>query len=84
MKFVVATLGIISLVGCSSSPEYKEQSLVIDKYVPAMSRNEIITAINECETNNTRAVMVYGKRKVNGHITDVVIDVSCAPKQRYN
>jgi hypothetical protein len=48
-----------------------------------MSRNEIITAINECETNNTRAVMIYGKRKVNGHITDVVIDVSCAPKQRY-
>ena len=83
MKIVVATLGILALAGCSSSPEYKEQSLIIDKFVPAMSRNEVITAINECEANNTRAVMVYGKRKVNGHIADVVVDVTCAPKQRY-
>jgi hypothetical protein len=61
---------------------YANQTLVLDKEVQPMSRNEVIMAINECEANNTRAVMLIGKRKLNGFATDIVVDVSCAPKYR--
>ena len=84
MKTVVATMGLLALAGCgSSSPPYKDQNLVIDAHIPAMSRNEVITAISDCEGNGTRAVMIYAKRKINGYTADVVVDVTCAPKYRY-
>jgi len=83
MKFVVATFGLIALVGCSSSPQYADQNLIIDKNVPAMSRNEVINAIADCEGNSTRAVLVYGKRRINGYTADVVVDVTCAPRYRF-
>lgn len=83
MKMVVATIALASLVGCSSGPEYKVQDLVIDKYIPAMSRNEVIGAIQDCESNGMRAVMINGKRRINGFTADVVVDITCAPKLRY-
>lgn len=62
---------------------YKQQNLEVDKNVQPMSRNEVIYAINECEANNTRAVMIYAKRKINGYTADIVVEVTCAPKLRY-
>lgn len=64
----------------SSQPTPVEQVLVIDKQIHSMSRNEVITAINECKTAGLRSVMMYGKRKVNGYSADIVIDVTCAPR----
>jgi hypothetical protein len=58
------------------------QKLVLDREVNAMSRNEVINAISECEHSGTRPVMVYSKRKISNHTTDIVVDVTCAP--RYN
>jgi len=76
---VVCSLGL--LAGCSTSkPPVVEQKLVIDKHVQPMTRNEVIVAVRECETNGLRGVMLYGKRKINGYTTEVVIDVTCAPK----
>ena len=83
MKMVVATIGLVSLVGCSSSPEYKTQDLIIDKHVTGMSRSEVILGIQECESNNTRAVLIQGKRKINGQTADIVVDITCAPRYRY-
>lgn len=57
-------------------------ALEVDPYVRPLSRNEVISAIQDCEGNGTRAVMVYGKRKVNNYTTDIVVDVTCAPKFR--
>jgi uncharacterized protein YcfL len=71
------------LAGCSSTsspPNAAQQELVLDKHVQPLSRNEVIYAVRECETNKTRAVMIFGKRKINGYTTDVVVDVTCAPK----
>lgn len=48
-----------------------------------MSRNEVISAVHDCEGNGLRASMVYAKRQINGYAVDVVIDVVCAPKYRY-
>ena len=77
MKAFIA-LAAIALTACSSTPPH--QTLIIDKEVQHMSRNEVITAINECEGNHTRAVMVYAKRKINGFTADVVVEVTCAPR----
>lgn len=83
MKKAAAMLAVLALVGCSSSPkgvEAKHQDLVLDSQIHPMSRNEVISAVTECHNSNLRASMIYGKRKVNGFTTDVVVDVTCAPK----
>lgn len=78
MKKAIITMVVI-LTGCSSF-EPEEQKLIVEKKVQPLSRNEVITAINECESSGTRAVMVYGKRKINGQMADIVADVTCAPR----
>ena len=60
-----------------------EQKMVLDKNIQAMSRNEVILAVQECESSGLRAVMVFAKRKINNYTADVVADVTCAPKYRY-
>lgn len=80
-KLLIAVCSLGLLAGCSTSkPPAVEQELVIDKHVQPMTRNEVIVAVRECETNGLRGVMLYGKRKINGYTTEVVIDVTCAPK----
>ena len=83
-----ALIPLVALAGCSSTktPEpttFPNQKLVIEGEVSAMSRNEVIMAINECESNRTRAVVIMAKQKVSGRTTDVVTDVTCAPKYTY-
>jgi len=60
-----------------------QQKLTLDKDIQAMSRNEVILAVQECESSGLRAVMIIAKRKINNYTADVVADVSCAPKYRY-
>lgn len=90
MKY--ALILAVLLTGCASKPEPinraiavaptepVNQELVVDKLIQPMSRNEVIVAVRECETNQLRAVMLYGKRKINGYTTDIVVDVTCAPR----
>jgi hypothetical protein len=73
----------LSLTGCSSFSDLPNSSLVVDKEIRGMSRNEVIMAINECEGNRTRAVVIMAKQKISGRTTDVVTDVTCAPKYAY-
>jgi len=69
------------LTGCSTTTTTGgAQDLVLDKNIQPMSRNEVVSAIGDCQANGLRAVLMYGKRKVNGYTADVVIDVTCAPK----
>jgi len=60
-----------------------QQKLTLDKDIQAMSRNEVILAVQECEVSGLRAVMIMAKRKINNYTADVVDDVTCAPKYRY-
>lgn len=72
------------LSGCAFNSEQPvRQTVIADKEILAMTRNEVLTAINECESNNTRAVMVYAKRRVNGTMSDIPVDVYCAPRMRF-
>lgn len=81
MKYL-ALLAVV-LTGCSSNSSYPNQQLLVDAQVSAMSRNEVINAIHDCQTNGMRAVMVTSKKRVSGHITDVISDVTCAPMFKY-
>jgi type IV pilus biogenesis protein CpaD/CtpE len=81
---VIAGAAVLLLSGCSSLPPNTtldaQQQLILDKQVQPMSRNEVITAVTECTSSGLRAVMLYGKRKINNFTTDIVVDVTCAPK----
>jgi protein involved in sex pheromone biosynthesis len=71
---------VLFLAACSTNGN---QTLILDKEVSAMSRNEVINAITQCEENGTRALMLFAKRKINGVTADVVVDVTCAPVRRF-
>jgi hypothetical protein len=83
MKYL-ALLAVV-LTGCSSnnSPQYPNQHLIVDSHVSAMSRQEVINGIHDCESNGMRAVMITSKKRVNGHITDVISEVTCAPRYKF-
>jgi uncharacterized protein YcfL len=87
MKYI-ALLAVV-LVGCSSSGnqqslnQYPTQQLIIDRQVSAMTRQEVINAIHDCQENGLRPVMVTGKKNTNGHIADVITEVTCAPKYKF-
>jgi hypothetical protein len=73
---------VLLFSGCGVIPkksEVPEQELLLDDKVYSMSRLEVMNAIAECQTVRTRAVVIYGKRKVGGVTRDIVVDVSCAP-----
>lgn len=81
---LVCSMGWLS--GCATHwtgdkpPTPAQQELIIDKQIYSMSRNEVISAVRECESAGLRAGLIYGKRKVNGFNADIVLDVTCAPK----
>ena len=82
MKIITIGVCLLILSGCSSTPDKNampEQWLVVDDKVHSMSRLEVVTAIQDCQIAKTRAVVIYGKRKVGGMTRDIVVDVTCAP-----
>jgi len=80
---IAVVLAILVLTACSSSkPTELNSELVVDKQVQPLSRNEVINGVTECEGNGLRAVMIYSKRKINGYTSEVVVDVTCAPRYR--
>jgi uncharacterized protein YcfL len=81
MKYL-ALLAVV-LAGCSSGPQYPHQQLLIDSHISAMSRQEVINAIHDCQSNDLRAVIITSKKTVNGHIQDVISEVTCAPRYKY-
>jgi len=86
MKYI-ALLAVV-LVGCSSGNQqslnqYPSQQLIIDRQVSAMTRQEVINAIHDCQENGMRPVMVTGKKNTNGHIADVITEVTCAPRYKF-
>jgi membrane-bound ClpP family serine protease len=87
MKTYLLICLICLLAACQTSPQVQgpdaKVDLVMDKNIQPMTRNEIIMAINECEANNTRAVVINSRRKINNYSTEVTVDVTCAPKYRF-
>ena len=57
--------------------------VVVDPQAQQMSRNEVIHAVGDCESNGLRAVPIISKRMVSGMMSDIIIDVQCMPRLRW-
>ncbi len=77
MKYHFKFLPILLLGACSSM---HNQEIIIEKEAYMMSRQEVITAIEDCKSANLRPVLFYGRREVMGKPIPFIVDVSCAPR----
>lgn len=57
--------------------------VVLEPQAQQMSRNEVIQANAECESNHMRAVPIISKRMISGMMSDIIIDVQCMPRLRW-
>jgi hypothetical protein len=83
MKMITALVVCTLISGCSafsSDQNIPQQTFTLEEEMYVMSRHETIDAIKECETSGLRAVPIWGKRKINGATSSIVVDVTCAPK----
>jgi hypothetical protein len=83
MKRILVITGLLG--ACSSSPyvdnsKLPDTTLLVEKELTQMSRNQVIIAVQECEASGLRPVMVMSRRKINGYLSDVPVDVTCSPK----
>jgi hypothetical protein len=86
--FVGLVLALLFLTGCSSTSgtvysQAPSQQLVLDKQVAALTRNEVINGVTECEGAGLRAHVITTKRQINGFTADIPVEVTCMPKHRY-
>jgi hypothetical protein len=70
----------VGITGCASSPYGSESKLVVQKRAQAMSRQEVINAVQDCEAAKMRPILIMAKRRVNDWDTDIIIDVTCGPR----
>ena len=57
-------------------------SLETDKQAFHMSRAQVILGITECEDAGTRPVVITAKRRINGTMSDVPVEVTCNPRYK--
>jgi hypothetical protein len=81
-KLILLTCG---LLGACSSPyvdnsKLPDTTLLVEKEVTQMSRNQVIMAVQECETSGLRPVVIMSRRKINSSLADVPVDVTCMPR----
>lgn len=72
------------LSACSSpyvdNSKLPDTTLLVEKEVTQMSRNQVIMAVQECETSGLRPSVIMSRRKINGSLADVPVDVTCMPR----
>jgi len=83
MKKILLLTGFLG--ACSSSPyvdnsKLPDTKVLVEKEVTQMSRNQVIMAVQECESSGLRPVVIMSRRKINGFLSDVPVDVTCMPK----
>jgi hypothetical protein len=88
VMFVGFVLALLFLTGCSSTSgtvysQAPSQQLILDKQVAALTRNEVINGVTECEGAGLRAHVITTKRQINGFTADIPVEVTCMPKHRY-
>jgi hypothetical protein len=85
---VALVLGLLFLTGCSSTSgtaysQAPTQQLLLDKQVAALTRNEVIHGVTECEGAGLRAHVITTKRSINGFTADIPVEVTCMPRFKY-
>jgi hypothetical protein len=83
-KLILLVCGF--LVSCSSpyvdNSKVPNTTLLVEKEVNQMTRNQMIMAVQECESNGLRPSVIMSRRKINGYLSDVPVDVTCMPRFR--
>lgn len=83
-KLILITCGVLS--ACSSpyvdNSKLPDTTLLVEKEVTQLSRNQVIMAVQECESSGLRPLVIMSRRKINGSLADVPVDVTCMPKFR--
>jgi hypothetical protein len=87
-KIIIVGIAVL-LTACGTTQQVtpppqpmQNADLVLDKTAYPMSRNETVNAAMECESGGMRAVIVTAKRRVGTAVSDIVIDVYCAPRYK--
>jgi hypothetical protein len=88
VMFVGFVLALLFLTGCSSTSgtaysQAPTQQLLLDKQVAALTRNEVIHGVTECEGAGLRAHVITTKRSINGFTADIPVEVTCMPRFKY-
>lgn len=83
-------LAVLLLAACSTpAPQpthiasqnlYQNTELIVDKEITMLTRNEVINSVKECEESGLRPVMITARRRINGFLSTVPVDVTCAPR----
>jgi hypothetical protein len=53
---------------------------MVDKAIPPLTRNEVVNGIMDCEAAGTRPVVITSRRKINGFLSEIPVEVTCMPK----
>jgi len=89
MKQTFIAIAISVLMGCSNlnnpatttaTAVEAASSLAVEKEVQPLTRAEVISGINECESAGMRPIVISAKRKVNNQVVPTVVEVTCLPK----
>jgi len=76
----LSILFFIFLVACASKPEIAK---VPEFEIRAMNRSEVVTAINECETNEMKPFVEYIAQKTEYGKVLVPVNVHCNPNKKH-
>ena len=91
MKLIFSLLLLAGLTACGSSKPPPTVAMVLkapvvqlqyEAQVQQMNRNDVIQALHDFEGNGLRAIIVTSKRIVAGVLSNIIIDVQCAPRFR--
>ena len=85
MKKLLILVPLITLVGCASSQPTQtkvEIPTIPDFDVRMMTRSEVVTAVNECETNDMKPFVEYISQKTTYGRVMVPVNVHCNPLKK--
>jgi type IV pilus biogenesis protein CpaD/CtpE len=83
MKKIYAVL-LCSLLGACASKNpidsLPNTVLIVDKAMPPLTRNEVMNGIMDCESAGQRPVVITSRRKINGFLSEIPVEVTCMPR----
>jgi hypothetical protein len=85
MKKIYSVIACLLLGACASPSRdhlasLPNTELLVDKAIPPLTRNEVVNGIMDCEAAGTRPVVITSRRKINGFLSEIPVEVTCMPK----
>jgi hypothetical protein len=83
MKKIYGVMVCVLLGACASRDpiaSLPNTTLIVDKAMPPLSRNEVMNGIMDCESAGTRPVVITSRRKINGFLSEIPVEVTCMPR----